>query len=126
LADGSPLPYDEQGCPRYVVPTGEETGWLDQPAFHQVTLSTWKLFAQYSDQYDGHRPNQRPFNFFTLLPPFRSAGTTGYAGPGTLTGRKIAALLDGDRDLMQAYDQIPSGVRLMARMYGRHKNWRKH
>jgi hypothetical protein len=61
LPNGRPLPRDERGVPQYVV---LESPWLSTPAFHQVTISTWKLFETYRDV-----PGIRPFSFITVLPP---------------------------------------------------------
>jgi hypothetical protein len=47
----------------------DENKWLDNPAFHQVTLSTWDLLRTYSADYDGQIAGLRPFSLFTVLPP---------------------------------------------------------
>jgi hypothetical protein len=59
--DGRPTPIDAHGAPRYVVPTDGE--WLNAPAFHRVTLTTWNLYQAYKDI-----TRVRPFNFLTALP----------------------------------------------------------
>jgi hypothetical protein len=61
LPNGQPVARDERGVPQYAVP---DSPWLDAPAFHQATISTWKLYETYQQV-----PGIRPFSFITVLPP---------------------------------------------------------
>ena len=59
--DGGSVERDTTGEPLYRVPPA---AWLDQPAFHQLTISTARLYHAYDTI-----PGVRPFGFITTLPP---------------------------------------------------------
>jgi len=71
--NGKPVPRNSDGGLYYSVLTAGTLADWNPPAYHQVTMSTWALFSQYSGEYGGVIDGLRPFNFITVLPPIRGA-----------------------------------------------------
>jgi hypothetical protein len=106
---GAPLPrHADTGAPKYFVPTRVDQGahpWHCEPAYYQVTVSTWHLLKQNSADYDGHLVDLRPFSFFTLLPGFDRRPPL----PLSVERRRMEAEIDGNPRLAAAYAALPAG-----------------
>jgi hypothetical protein len=67
---GEPVPRNADGGLEYSVQAAKTLTRWDPPAFHQLTISTWDLYRQYSSDQMGVIEALRPYSFITLLPPF--------------------------------------------------------
>jgi hypothetical protein len=71
--NGDHVPRNADGGLDYSVLAAGTLALWNPPAFHQVTMSSWKFVRQYSADYDGVIAGLRMGNFITVLPEIKGS-----------------------------------------------------